>query len=73
MNRRQIKADEFRALADAAAASAAASDLAHVREKFTRAASVWTELANDEDRQDEATHVFRGLAKGGARARPRAG
>jgi hypothetical protein len=62
MNKRQIKADEFRELANAATASAAATNLAHVREKFTRAASVWTQLADDEERREEATHVLRGGA-----------
>jgi hypothetical protein len=62
MNRHQVRAGEFRALADAATASAAASVLAHVREKFERSAEVWTKLAENEERQDEATHVYRGAA-----------
>lgn len=63
VNKRLVKANEFRVLADAAAVSAAASELAHVREKFERACDVWTKLADDEERREEAAHLRLGQGK----------
>jgi hypothetical protein len=63
VNKQQIKADAFRVLAHAAAMSAAASGLGHEREKFERAAGVWTKLADDEDRRGAARQVYLGRAR----------
>jgi hypothetical protein len=66
MNKRQIKADAFRVLAHAAATSAAACGLGHEREKFERAAAVWTKLADDEERRAAARPVYLGRARAAA-------
>lgn len=47
--RRQQKAEEYRARALAAAQAAAAAPLATVRDNHTRAEQRWTELAEAED------------------------
>ncbi|MGA0599379.1 hypothetical protein ACO2Q3_01595 [Caulobacter sp. KR2-114] len=45
MRNRQVRATEYRRLADVAGALAEASPLAHVREKHARAAASWAALA----------------------------
>jgi hypothetical protein len=45
MRKKQVRAAEYRLLAQAADALAEASPLAHVREKHEQAAARWTELA----------------------------
>jgi hypothetical protein len=62
MSKRQIKADEFRVLANDASAAAANTKLDHVREKFERSAAVWTKLADNEEGREAATHVPLGKA-----------
>lgn len=50
MQKREIRAADYRDKAVAAARLAEASVLAHVREKHERSAAVWSGLADLEDR-----------------------
>lgn len=49
MHKKQIRADEYRRLADEAAALAKASDLDNVRDKHELAAAQWTVLAEQQE------------------------
>jgi len=50
MRKSHVKAAEYRRLAEAADALAAASSLEHVREKHAQAAAKWNELAGLDER-----------------------
>ena len=58
-NRHAVRAAEYRAIAAQALSSAETSGLAHVREKFTRSAQVWTEMAEAHERRAHSAEAAR--------------
>jgi hypothetical protein len=68
MNKKQIKAGEYRRLASEASALARVSSLVNVREKHELAAACWTSLAEQEERVPYAAPALFRLSTLGAAA-----
>jgi hypothetical protein len=68
IDKRELRASEFRALAQSAAALAEASPPGHIRDKHAAAAATWAKLAEGEESRAASARMFEARAQ--ARKQP---